>query len=262
MRTGLRYAAATLAILVAVLFFLFSAEEGGVPLVDWVRDPEGSRMRHDLHLAARDAEASELSEELVPGTRATGRRRSGLDPDDRVEGLRGRALRLDGSPAAFVELAASLPARGVATTDETGAFVLAGASPQVDVRLDGQEWILLGSGREAAFSGDEEVLLVVAERTTLAGLVTDEEGEPLEGAEVTVSTPLALGAAEEITIPLPARLERSGRTDARGRFEVTDLPLLPFLTVEVRKFGFRPSRGGTPAVPGEELEVVLRAEDG
>jgi hypothetical protein len=259
---GLRYAVATVAIGLAALFFLFSAEEGGVALIDWVRDPEDSRMRHDLHLAQRDAEARDLEEQLVPGSRASGRRRSGLAAEAEVDGLRGRALHLDGSPAIGVGLVAALPARGVATTDERGTFVLAGASTQAEVRLDGEGWILLGSGREASLRGDEELLLVVAERTSLGGIVIDEEGTPLEGAQVSVSTPLALGAADEIPIALPARLERDGRSDARGRFELTDVPQLPFLTVEIRKPGYEAFRGGAPAVPGEELEVVLRPEDG
>ena len=70
-------------------------------------------------------------------------------------------------------------------------------------------------------------------------------------------TPLALAAAEDLPVQLPARLESSTRTDADGRFELVDVPLLPFVRVDVSTSGHLPLRSAPPTVPGEPLDLVL-----
>jgi hypothetical protein len=257
---GLRYTVAALAILAAVLVFLLSAEqEGGVPLIDWIRDPAGSRERHELSLAQRAAEAAALEEELLEDSRPPPPR---LDELDGPASLRGRALLLDGTPAAGLELAAALPAQGIAVTDEAGRFELQDVPPRTQVRIDGETWVLIGSGPQPLPGGGEELLLVVAERTRLVGRVVDEQGRPLQGALVVAFLPPALAASGEIDIALPVRLERRAMTDAQGRFEVEDLPLVPFLSVDVSKPDHLPVRRGGPDTPDEELEIVLQPLDG
>jgi Carboxypeptidase regulatory-like domain len=249
MRSAIRYAVAALAILAALVYFFASAEvEGGVPIWDWLRDPEGSRDRHAAHLAGEDARAAaELGE-----ASGYGGSQVGLLPR-----WSGRVLRLDGSPVADFAVSAGSPALGRTRTDASGRFTLPAGADAEKVGPEGAAWMLLGAGRTQAGVGKEELVLVVAERTALTGTVIDPTGIPIEGAHVEAFTPLAAAAAAEIPIELPGSLERKTTSDAQGRFVLSDLPRLPFLRIDASKAGFDRVRRPLPDDPSLEVEIAL-----
>jgi len=260
MRMGLRYFVAALAILVAGIVFLLSAEEeGGVPLIDWIRDPAGSRARQDLSLAQKEAEARSRADELTAGDDRLPPMPLGYTDDgDEAKGLIGRVVQLDGTPVVGADVAAALPAHGLTVTDEEGRFALADVPADSEVLLDGESWVLIGSGMEARPTGGEERLVVVAESSHLSGSVTDEQGRPLADASVVAFLPPYLSASEEIHIPLPLRIERRAQTDADGHFEIEGLPRVPFLTVDVSKPDYLPVRRGAPDDPDQPVTIVLK----
>ncbi len=249
MRSALRYAVAALAILAALVYFFASAEvEGGVPIWDWLRDPEGSRDRHAAHLAGEEARAAAGSSE------ASG---DGAGPLGLLPRWSGRVLRLDGSPVADFGVSAGVPALGRARTDASGRFTLPAGADAEKVGPEGTAWILLGMGRTKTGVGKEELVLVVAERTALTGTVIDPTGIPIEGALVAAFTPLAAAAAVEIPIALPGSLERKGTSDAQGHFVLSDLPRLPFVRIDASKAGFENVRRPLPDDTSLEVEIAL-----
>jgi hypothetical protein len=250
MRSAIRIAVAVLAVLAAFVYFFASAEdEGGVPIWDWLRDPSGSRERHAAHLAGESAAAEEaLAREQHAG---------GGGPAGPLPRASGRVLRLDGSPVPGLGVHAGTPQLGRVTSDARGRFALPPGAELERAQLDDDAWILLGSGKLAAGAKGEELVLVVAERTALAGRVMDPTGEPIEGALVSAYTPLAVAAAEEVPIELPAHLERRALTDAEGRFLLPDLPRLASVRIDASKPGFERVRRPLPEDTSGEVEIAL-----
>src|SRR5688572_25754089 len=138
MKSGPRKAIAALAVLAAAVYFVATAEEeGGVSIWDWLRDPEGSRERHAAHLAGEDTRvAGRSAGEVVL--------QSGPLPF-----LAGRVLRVDGSTVGGVTVRSGSSAASRARSDESGRFALPAGSEEDRVQLDGDGWILLGTGRRS-----------------------------------------------------------------------------------------------------------------
>jgi hypothetical protein len=249
MRSAFRYAVAALAILAALVYFFASSEtEGGVPIWDWLRDPEGSRDRHAARLAGEEARAAAgLSEESGDGAAP-----AGLLPR-----WSGRVLRLDGSAVADLAVSSGVPGLGHPRTDASGRFTLPAGANVENVAPEGAAWILLGTGRTPTGAGKEELVLVVAERTSLTGTVIDPTGIPIEGALVAAFTPLAAAAAQEVPIQLPGSLERKATSDAQGHFVLSDLPRLPFVRIDASKPGFERVRRPLPDDTSLEVEIAL-----
>ena len=164
-----------------------------------------------------------------------------------------------------------------ALSDESGAYVLRGI-PQGD-------WELTASGE--GFAADEPVMVSLTEGQSrhdvavkllvagrLAGMVVEQDGSPVKGAQITIS-PVAPAGSQALD-PMQARLaalmgdgdSQRARSDNGGHFEVPDL--LPGLydVKLVKEQGMR--MGGammivmddsdTSADEGQRVEVVAREE--
>jgi len=264
MRGTLRKVAAALALLAALGYFLVSAEQGeGLALIDWIRDPAGSRARQEAYLEGERPAEGPLGSRR--GALAPAAPSAGLPEDAGGEqaAVSGRVLELDGSPVPGLVVAAPFPQRGVATTDGAGAFALPLASPDSRIEVASQGWIVLGSQEQVSPTGRGQWVLVVAEGMALEGYVTDATGQPIEAAQVLAFTPLALAASEELASFLPERFERQTLTDAAGHFRLDELPSLPFLRIDASKPGYVPVRRAAPDEPERELvELVLEREGG
>jgi hypothetical protein len=251
MKSALRIAVAALAVLAALVYFFSSAEEeGGVPILDWLRDPDGSRDRHAAHLAGTDD----------PGLSDFGA--SAGPPTGPLPRWSGRVLRLDGSPVAGIALRAGSQELARTTTDERGRFTLPPGAQSERVQLDGDRWIVLGSGSVASTAAQDELQIVVAPRTALAGRVTDASGAPIEGAMVSAFMPLALAAADEVLVELAANYERRSLSDAEGRFALTEIPFLPLVRIDANKPGYERVRRPLPEDPSIDVEIVLEPAAG
>lgn len=253
MKSALRKALAVLAILAALAYFVSSAEDaGGVPIWDWLRDPAGSRDRHAARLAGTEEPASGAD----PG--------SARLPPGPLPRWSGRVLRLDGTPVAGIALRAGAPELGRVSTDERGRFTLPPGADAERVQPEDGSWVVLGLGRASLGAREEqrELQVVVAPRTALVGRVTDTTGVPIEGVLVSALMPLALAAAEDVTVALPANFERRALSDAEGRFALTDLPALPLLRIDATKLGFERVRRPLPEDPSVEVEIVLEPAAG
>ena len=165
-----------------------------------------------------------------------------------VEVAAGRALRLElevtpgatvrgevvdgaGAPLAGVEVTAGggMPWMGGAgarraETAADGSFALRGVAPGVvEVEAEREGWLDATSGELELAEGEERggVRLVLERGLSIAGLVRGTEGEPVQGADVTV---------ERLTRQNwggwgGSRIRREGRaaTDAAGRFAISGL---------------------------------------
>ncbi len=141
-------------------------------------------------------------------------------------------------------------------TDAEGRYRIAGlAVGRVVVDADTRDH----QGASRAFElretiGERELDLVLAPSITLAGIVRDTEGHPVAEAEVHFGR-LRNGAVQ---------FHGRATTDADGRFEIRDQPLLDAAMLVARKDGFAPGGAGVPnLVAGERREgIEVRMQGG
>lgn len=270
MRKLLPYVILTL----VVGIFLFTSEGEGIPLFDWMRDPSGSAARNEVAVA-RDrllaqgiypttletpqepspeekARAALLAEQLESVLAATG---GGVD---------GRVFDLDGGPLTGVVITWR-PLEGApvsVATNAEGEFEFSMSAVEGRLEVDPLFWVLLGGETELRARGSTRYDLVVAPRLDVAGRVLDADGAPIEGAEVSVYTPLAAAAGPELkSVELPERFELGATSDENGAFALAGLPQLPFTRLEVYHPRYQRLRRDLPAEPTTSLRLMLQADE-
>ncbi len=266
----MRKLAALLIVALALLFFLHDPEERGIPLVDWIREPERSARRNEAIVERELEGAREVRPEGSPTVLEPARTETGdagpppglelasAAPADTPAGLAGRVRTLEGRPVAGLELSALDPLLVPLATqsDAEGRFALPPVQPGSELRVDSPGWMLLGGdARSGALGALHD--LVVAERLDLDGRVTDADGAPLAGAEVLGWTPLAAAAAPELGVSLPSRFSASATTGSDGVFSLHGLPRVPYTRLEVRKDGYSRLRLEAPMQSTREMVLVL-----
>lgn len=166
--------------------------------------------------------------------------------------VRGTIRDGNGQPLAGVDILPDIEWQGGSlyvrsTSDDSGQYELAGLPPgSITVAFSGDE--VVRKEVEVEIGAEREVTLdVTLDRGfSIRGTVVDEDGSPLEGADVTAST--AAVDAES----------RSGSTDASGRFTIAGLVDVPY-TIEASHSGMDPDvkRNVEPPRAGE-LDFHLR----
>jgi hypothetical protein len=173
--------------------------------------------------------------------------------------LVGRMVDVEGEPlpglrlwlASSAAVRSSVPVSG----DERGYFELAEA-PAGTISFDTRaEPRLRVSGLTLRSGGDADVLLVLdAGEEQMTGEILDDRGDPVAGAQVTLSWSRASGALQSTSL-------RSTRTDPDGSFRFIGLGPGEHL-LEVRAAGFRPVQEYRDVGRyAEEVELRLEASD-
>jgi RNA polymerase sigma factor (sigma-70 family) len=114
--------------------------------------------------------------------------------------------------------------------------------------------VLAGSARVAPATS---AIVVVAPRLDLAGVVVDEDGLPLRGAELSVHVPRAFGAG--LGRPLDASVERqwTAVTDAAGAFRLADVPSIRDASIQVVLGGYEDAWQPLPSASDAALRILL-----
>lgn len=239
----------------------------GGGMFGWYAWPRTGGGPSETGLSAALAPSELVGAPLEPGpTRAPAREARALEPlpapatapaaaapTTALRALPGRAFQPDGRPLAGVRVGQrAAPARAV-TTDGEGRFVLpteggAGALVVLDAG-----WTTIFYGTEEASEAAERIL-VAAPEATLAGVVVDELGRPVGGAELVLEPPAGFRAR------FPAVLDYSSRrhwivvSDEIGRFVLADAPNIEGSTLHAERSGF----AATDAqVPFDERALTL-----
>lgn len=259
-----------LIVILVVFFFFLSSEDDGIPLTDWVRDPFGSRLRNE-ELTRRDRAFAQgidpdaqPPEVVQPGVAAVD-----LEPDSLEAllassntGVRGIVRDLDGQPiqgaVVTIEREPSLPIATAA--DVEGRFSFDVVDYVGTLTVDTSFFVLLAGEPSLAALGPQPHELVLAPRIDFAGRVVDADGVPLFGAEVYGYAPLAPAASPDLTVTIPDRFEVRSISDPDGFYELSGLPALPYLRIEVYMPGYERLRREAPTSPNDKLELRLRPE--
>jgi len=152
---------------------------------------------------------------------------------------------------------ASQGAREPFRSDSTGRFEIALPAGAEQVLSADARWatVLGGSARMAP---ETLSIVVVAPRIDLGGIVVDEDGAPLLGAELSVHVPQAFGSSFARPLDASANRAWSAVSDAQGRFALPDLPSVDDAVLRVALGGFETSIEALPAASDPALRIVLR----
>ncbi|MCE9595617.1 MAG: sigma-70 family RNA polymerase sigma factor [Planctomycetes bacterium] len=181
--------------------------------------------------------------------------------------LRGRVLAAEGVGLANVELAlessndaASPNAQRRCTSGTDGWFEFESASGAekivcTDPRF---ETVLAGS---AHVDANTTPTVVVAPKIRVAGVVVDEEHQPLAGVWVELRAPRGFGADFGLVLDFSIPRRWIARTAVDGRFELATAPALAHGNLDAALGGWAPHREPAPVVDALGLEIVLRRPD-
>jgi RNA polymerase sigma factor (sigma-70 family) len=181
-------------------------------------------------------------------------------------GVHGRVLALDGSPLAGIPVGLLVqpfeeePAHGPQTTSAAdGSFALAlpaGGELVRPVDLDPAR-ILLAVEERQLEGGESEWRLTLTGASAYAGVVVDEDGAPIEGAEARVELHSAYLREHGYVRLMDMQPEWKATSDALGRFALPAAPAGEAVVLRVESTGFQPAE---VSAQGEELSlrVVLR----
>jgi RNA polymerase sigma-70 factor (ECF subfamily) len=171
--------------------------------------------------------------------------------------LRGRVLDEHGLGRGGVHLGASLERSKDApecTSGPDGRFAMNVRGPKFDVISIDERFatVLAGSGNT-----NGEALVVVAPRVDLAGVVADEDGLALHGAELSIEIPSGFGA--DFGMPLDASVRRAWKatSDDAGRFTLANVPALDRAELRVTLGGFVAHEEPLPVYSSSSVRVVL-----
>ena len=103
-------------------------------------------------------------------------------------------------------------------------------------------------------------LLVVAETSTVAGIVVDEHGQPLSGVEVVVRVPDSIRSNIGVVSDDSESIETFAHTGDDGRFEIANAPRVEGRRLYVSRDGSRPVVRSLSAEPERDLRIEFGVE--
>jgi uncharacterized GH25 family protein len=147
---------------------------------------------------------------------------------------------------------------GAVTTERSGGFVLSGSIGERTQMTAGAPGYLQARGREFQFAEDGRPgpVLALHPAAAIEGRVLDADGNPVEGAAITVKEKQTPGMMR-IEIG-GARMEPHNRSNARGEYRISPLDPDKSWSVKVRAEGFAP---GEITVRGLEAHETKRGMD-
>lgn len=102
-----------------------------------------------------------------------------------------------------------------------------------------------------------ESVLVVARPASVAGVVVDAEGRPIEGVVVSVRVPDSPSPTSGSILDCTVPLEHYARSDDAGRFEIADAPGVSGRLLVVRRTGSPPQSQPIAASPETHLRIIF-----
>ncbi len=182
--------------------------------------------------------------------------------------LSGRVIDVEHAPVAGITIRYVDPEHGPrdgleATTDAGGAFELEDPrdAGRLDVASPGWTSVYRPELPEAGAWAGREIVLVVARSIVLGGIVVDEHGRGIASAGLAVPMPFGLRARFDAILDSSSTVERSTTTDADGRFQLTDVALVPGVNLVTTHAAFLADERAVPAYDELALAIVLRAVD-
>lgn len=254
------------------LLLAYLASDQGTPRLT-VPDPEAARRDPVTAVAAPAAETIRQAVELPvpsdnPDTESARFHSIPAHDEQQRVTVRGRVINVTGTPVGGVEVHRTRPRRlmpdgsfgapsGSAwsvVADAAGRFEAEGVPPFVlSVSDKTYDTFLEGFVSRST----EEVLVVVAVRIPLAGIVVDQAGSPVEGVRVTIAANAAL-PLHDLTgsrLVLP-----EARSDALGLFRFENAVAVPQAMVQFQALGFPAKVVPVPAGGDPAMTVVMLSE--
>ena len=223
----------------------------------------GELAQPEVHALAAAPESTAPERELAPASSPAAARPP--LPAAGASKMRGRVIDCEQRPVPGVAIASqarssrdSDSGEVVAHADAEGRFELERGVGAGELHVREEAWTTVLAAMPNQAGSDVEVLLVVAPRVTLAGVVVDEYGTPVEGARVDFRTPAELRARLSLVLDFSADVYWAVDTDAAGEFRLEDVPAIDDLPVRIHKEGFVTfEEQASPRASREDLVVVL-----
>lgn len=173
----------------------------------------------------------------------------------------GMVLALDGTPLAGLDVALTSfgeeQPRARATSDATGRFVLS-LPEAIGGHLDVDHPAWTTAYRPVLWGQHErdELTVIAAPVTPIAGLTIDDSGRPLAGVEVSLSAELPPRStyARSLERALPGEWRTNSKAD--GSFVLPRAPQLPGLQIHARATGYRSAHASIPSP--QQVHLVLQ----
>lgn len=177
--------------------------------------------------------------------------------------LSGRVIDVERVPVAGVKVRYSDPQHGPrdgfeTTTDADGAFELEDLHGGGHLDIASAGWTNVLRPQFSAASGARELVLVVARSVTLAGTVVDDRGRAVQSADLAVPLPFGLRSRFDAILDSSTAIEHSTKSDADGRFELKDVPLVADVKLVTTHAIHLADERPLPAHDDLGLEIVLR----
>lgn len=175
--------------------------------------------------------------------------------------LRGRAIDLDGKPIASAvlrleSLDENMPFEAMSLSSGDGSFEFPAQDGRGRIYSAGGSWVTLFAGLTAPDSG--EINVVLAARQSLGGIVVDSNGNPIEGARISVHPPQGLRQLLGAQLESSSEITRGANTDAEGVFELPDAPKLVGGWLEAEREGFAELQLPLPPYSDHGLQLVMQ----
>jgi hypothetical protein len=176
----------------------------------------------------------------------------------------GHVIDLQGLPVAGVGLRwsrsnADEPAAVISRAD--GGFELPLAGPRGILVAAGPDFTTL-FGAEIHPAGEQKnLLVVVAPRGGIAGLVVDGASHPIQGATVEILCDRQILRGIEVIADQASPVQRRAISGADGRFDLPDAPATASLSVHTSAPGYDGRRQPTPDRAIDDLRIVLARSD-
>jgi RNA polymerase sigma factor (sigma-70 family) len=160
------------------------------------------------------------------------------------------------SPAGMVaETGAPVSARrlGHVTADQAGRFEIEGAAP-FQLRVEDARFTTVCAGAVGGRT-TQEIVVVVAPRISLGGVVVDASGSPIPDVRITFQAEVARAGLD---LSMSRELTSEGRTDERGAFRLDDAGAVADAQLRFRADGFDQHSLTVPLGGDLGLCVVLK----
>lgn len=178
--------------------------------------------------------------------------------------LFGRVIDLERAPVAGIQVrffdAEHRAKDGYATqTDAAGTFELDDPRCAGHLDVDSAGWTSIFRPEFAGAPKPRECVLVVARSVALSGVVVDELRRPIDAANVAVLLPQGLRARFDTILDSSSTVERSGTTDADGRFQLAGVPIVRGAELRTTHAVHLADHRAVPEHDQLAFEIVLRS---
>jgi len=175
--------------------------------------------------------------------------------------LSGRLVDVEGAPLPGLAVVgvsdAGLRLELEARSNADGSFQVRHVGGAAELRVGEPGWATVAAGLVAP---GREALVVAGPALALAGIVTDEAGAPVAGADVRLVLPADLGAGLPVSLDATRPVHQGWRALSAddGRFALREVAHVEGARLAVRALDFDVADEPAPEVSRDDLQLVLR----